>query len=91
MDGCVDMKKIICLGETLIDFKYENDSFIMNAGGAPANVSAIISKLGGNAYIITKLAKDIFSSFLIDALNKYNVNLDYVSYTDKYKTDCRAL
>ena len=80
------MKKIICLGETLIDFKFENDSFKMNAGGAPANVSAAISKLGGNSYIITKLSNDIFSNFLLDALKKYNVDISYISYTDKRKT-----
>ena len=56
------MKKVICIGEALIDFKYENNSFSMNAGGAPANVCCAISKLGGNATIITILSNDIFSS-----------------------------
>lgn len=80
------MKRIICIGETLIDFKYENNSFKMNAGGAPANVSTIISKLGMESLLISKLSTDIFSNFLVDTLKKYNVNTDYISYTDKYKT-----
>jgi len=80
------MRKIICIGETLIDFKYVNNSFYMNAGGAPANVSTIIAKLGGNSYIITKLSNDFFSNFLKEKLESYNVDTSYISYTDKYKT-----
>lgn len=80
------MKRIICIGEALIDFKYENNSFIMNAGGAPANVSTIISKLGMESLLITKLSNDFFSTFLTDTLKKYNVNTSYISYTDKFKT-----
>ena len=68
------MKKVICIGEALIDFKYENNSFSMNAGGAPANVCCAISKLGGNATIITKLSNDIFSNFLIEKFKSYNID-----------------
>ena len=72
------MKKIICIGEALIDFKYENNSFKMNAGGAPANVCCIVSKLGGNASLVTKLGTDMFSNFLLDTFKKYNINTDNV-------------
>ena len=72
------MKKIYCIGEALIDFKYENNSFKMNAGGAPANVACAISKLGGYASIITKLGTDIFSNFLLDSFKKYNIDISNV-------------
>ena len=76
------MKKIFCIGEALIDFKYKKGSFVMNAGGAPANVACAISKLGGKAYLITKLGTDIFSSFLMDTFSKYKIDTSYV-ITDK--------
>ena len=79
------MKKVICIGEALIDFKYENNSFSMNAGGAPANVCCAISKLGGNATIITKLSNDIFSNFLIDSFKKYNIDTSNIVIDDKEK------
>ena len=79
------MKKIICIGEALIDFKYENNSFMMNAGGAPANVCCIVSKLGGNASLVTKLGTDIFSIFLLDTFRKYKINTDNVIVSDKEK------
>lgn len=79
------MKKVICIGEALIDFKYENNSFTMNAGGAPANVACAISKLGGNATVITKLSNDIFSNFLIDAFKKYNIDTSNIVIDEKEK------
>ncbi|MCR5307462.1 MAG: hypothetical protein K6E24_00510 [bacterium] len=80
------MKKIYAIGEALIDFKYENNSFIQNAGGAPANVCAAISKLGGYASIITKLSNDIFSTFLLDAFKKYNIDTTNIIIDPKEKT-----
>ncbi len=79
------MKKVICIGEALIDFKYENNSFKMNAGGAPANVACAVSKLGGNATIITKLSNDIFSNFLIDSFKKYNIDTTNIVIDEKEK------
>ncbi len=80
------MKRIYAIGEALIDFKYEKNSFIQNAGGAPANVCAAISKLGGSASIITKLGTDIFSTFLLDAFKKYNIDISNVVIDSKEKT-----
>lgn len=80
------MPKIICIGEALIDFKYNNNSFIMNAGGAPANVCACIGKLNGNATLLTKLSDDFFSKFLIDSLKKYNVDLSNIIIDSNSKT-----
>ena len=79
------MKKIFCIGEALIDFKYKKDSFIMNAGGAPANVCCAVSKLGGNAFLITKLGEDIFSNFLYETFKKYRINTSYVTFDKKEK------
>ena len=80
------MKKIICIGEALIDFKFENNSFIENAGGAPSNVCAIVGRLGGNAKLITKLSNDIFSNFLMDTFNNNNIDTTDVVIDESLKT-----
>lgn len=51
------MKQVFCIGELLIDFVCRDSNvslingirFEKKAGGAPANVAAAITKLGGKA------------------------------------------
>ena len=72
------MKKVITIGEALIDFipnqkgcsLKEVVGFERVAGGAPANVAAVVSKLGGKANFISQLGKDAFGDYIIDELNK---------------------
>lgn len=78
------MKKVICPGEALIDFVSMDigktlkatDGFIKKAGGAPANVSAAISKLGAEAYFCGTVGDDAFGGFLEDTLNNNNINTE---------------
>ncbi|PFP15654.1 carbohydrate kinase [Bacillus sp. AFS073361] len=88
------MKKIISLGEALIDFiPTENgfsltkvDMFKKNPGGAPANVAVAVAKLGGNSYFAGKVGDDSFGHFLNDCLKDYQVNTDYLLFTKEAKT-----
>ncbi|MGG2467397.1 carbohydrate kinase [Paraclostridium bifermentans] len=76
------MKKVICIGEALIDFisidtgknLIDTSGFIKKAGGAPANVAAAISKLGAQAYFCGTVGDDAFGRFLEDTFNKNNIN-----------------
>lgn len=76
------MKKIVCIGELLIDFicsdidvdLSKGINFIKKAGGAPANVAASISKLGGKAFFIGKVGHDSFGEFLKKTLDVVSVN-----------------
>jgi fructokinase len=76
------MKKIACIGELLIDFicsdidvdLSKGVNFIKKAGGAPANVAASISKLGGEAFFIGKVGNDSFGEFLKQTLDDVSVN-----------------
>lgn len=76
------MKKIICIGELLIDFickdidsdLIKGENFIKKAGGAPANVAATISKLGGEAYFAGKVGEDSFGHFLKKTLDDVAVD-----------------
>lgn len=70
------MKKVIAIGEALIDFipsragcaLSEVESFSRACGGAPANVAAAVSLLGGRSALLTKLGADGFGDFIQDAL-----------------------
>lgn len=81
-----DHHKILCIGELLIDFfcsdvgvnLAEGSHFIKQAGGAPANVAAAISRLGGVAAFAGKVGSDPFGDFLIQTLNEVNVNTDLI-------------
>lgn len=77
--------KVICLGELLVDFVctdtnaglVKGQSFVKKPGGAPANVSACIGKLGGEAFFVGAVGRDPFGDYLFNELRHYHVNLDY--------------
>ena len=78
------MKKILCIGELLIDFFTTNTeqsiieatTFEKQAGGAPANVAATIATLGGKAYFCGKVGDDAFGHFLKQTLEQAGVHTD---------------
>jgi fructokinase len=82
------------MGELLIDFIPNESgqplskvkSFSKMAGGAPANVSACFSKLGGKAYFMGQVGHDPFGNYLIDVLNENGVDIRYISQTKLAKT-----
>ena len=88
------MKKLIAIGEALIDFIPNEKSkpiknvsaFYPNAGGAPANVCGAFTKLGGKSEMITQLGKDPFGDKIIDEFEKYGIGHSYVLRTDKANT-----
>ncbi|MEG2687801.1 MAG: carbohydrate kinase [Clostridia bacterium] len=82
------MKKLICMGECLVDMLPSEGelSFQAKAGGAPANVCACVSKLGGDAHYLGKMADDLFGRFLFDNLTKYGVKTDLIKIDKFSKT-----
>lgn len=88
------MKDVIAIGEALIDFipnkrgcyLKDVDAFQRVCGGAPTNVTAVVSKLGGNAKIVTKLGNDAFGDFIIDTLEDINVDTSCILRTDMANT-----
>lgn len=88
------MKKIFSIGEALIDFIPNKKgcalkdvvSFERVAGGAPANVSAAIAKLGGNSAFISQLGNDAFGSYIIEVLEEAGVDTAYILRTNKAGT-----
>lgn len=88
------MKKIFCIGEVLIDFVAENQGkdlskakeFSKKAGGAPANVSCAISKLGGDSFFIGCVGNDPFGTFLLHILEKEKVDISLAQKSDTFTT-----
>ncbi|MBW9146443.1 carbohydrate kinase [Clostridium sp. CM028] len=88
------MKKVICIGEALIDFipcekgiaLKEVNSFLRVPGGAPLNVAATVAKLGGRSKILTKLGNDAFADVIVDAVKPLGVDVSSVLRTNLAKT-----
>ena len=74
------MFDVVALGELLIDFTPAGTSqagnilFERNPGGAPANVRAAVTKLGGTGALIGKVGSDQFGFFLRDVLEKHGID-----------------
>ena len=76
------MKTVLCIGELLIDFFCTETDVTLaevvhyekQAGGAPANVSAAIAKLGGKAKFCGKVGNDAFGDFLEQVLTDNGVD-----------------
>ena len=65
------------VGEMVIDFLpgKESDSYIRNAGGAPANAAIAVARNGLNAGMCCKVGDDDFGRFLIQTLKENNVTV----------------
>lgn len=80
MTGVTGMFDVTAIGELLIDFTPAGVSesgeqlFARKPGGAPANVLAANSKLGGNNAFIGKVGDDGFGRFLRKTLEELRIN-----------------
>ncbi len=80
------MKKILCIGEALIDMictdkgksLSDGNNFLKKAGGAPTNVAAAIAALGGNVELLAKVGSDPFGQHLIDVMQEFKVSTKWV-------------
>lgn len=88
------MKKLIAIGEALIDFApsqlgkkiKEVESFSPKTGGAPANVCGAFTRLGGTSEMITQLGNDPFGDKILDDFRSHNIGCNYILRTDKANT-----
>jgi fructokinase len=80
------MSYVACIGEALIDFAAQagtadigaSELFRRAAGGAVANVSVGIARLGGNAHFIGAMSDDPFGQYLLCTLSAEKVNVAHV-------------
>ncbi len=73
---------VTAIGELLIDFSQSGrgknllNVYTANCGGAPANVCAVIAKLGGSSAFIGKVGNDFFGTVLKKALSDLGICVD---------------
>lgn len=87
-------KRLVAIGESLIDFipsvkgcDFDDvDSFFPAVGGAPANVCAAFSKLGGESVFLTQLGDDSFGHKIERALKKAGIDTSHIVFTDEANT-----
>lgn len=88
------MKKVISIGEALIDFIPQEkgvglknvSNFLRVAGGAPLNVAAAVAKLGGKSQILTKLGVDGFGDHILEEVKPLGVDISKVLRTKEANT-----
>lgn len=88
------MKKVIAIGEALIDFiphekgRALNDveNFLRVPGGAPLNVAAAVAKLGGKSQMLTKLGQDGFGDAILNEVKPLGVDVSKISRTNEANT-----
>jgi len=64
----------------------DSENFKKMAGGAPANVAATITRLGGEAALLGQVGQDSFGDFLIETLAQYQVDMSMVIRDDRTPT-----
>lgn len=85
---------VVCVGELLIDFfckdvdvsLVQGNVFEKQAGGAPANVSAAISRLGGSASFVGVVGDEPFGHFLKGTLDAEKVDTSMLYLTKEAPT-----
>ncbi len=81
-------KKVICIGEALIDRirNKSNQGFTDFLGGAPANVACALSKLKIDSIFIGSLGSDDYGKKFITQFNELDVNLDFLQLNNDSST-----
>ena len=82
------MKRLLAIGEALIDFipnttdsKLKDvEGFSRQVGGAPCNVACTTTKLGGKAEMITQLGNDAFGDLIVETLENLDVGTVFKTY-----------
>ena len=81
-------KKVICIGEALIDRirNKSNQGFTDFLGGAPANVACALRKLKIDSIFIGSLGSDDYGKKFITLFNELDVNLDFLQLDNDSST-----
>lgn len=88
------MKKILCIGEALIDMictdkgksLKDGENFLKKPGGAPTNVAAAIAALGGQVELAAKVGVDPFGKHLLEVMQSFGVSTKWMLLDDQHFT-----
>ncbi|MBU2519726.1 MAG: carbohydrate kinase [Nanoarchaeota archaeon] len=76
----------ISFGELLVDMIKKDGKFHPYPGGAPANFSVALARLGIKPKLIASVGKDSFGDMLIETIKKENINVNHIKRSDKKTT-----
>ena len=84
----MEKKKVICIGEALIDRirNKSNKGFTDFLGGAPANVACALRKLKIESTFIGSLGNDNYGKKFISQFDQLGVNLDFLQLNNYSST-----
>ena len=74
------------LGDTAVDLIPDGTEYVRFPGGTGANVAVALSRLGIRNALITRIGNDSAGNFITDTLERENVDTQYVSHSEDYKT-----
>lgn len=85
---------VVCLGEALVDFLPDRRGCLVRdvarwapcLGGAPANVSVGVARLGATSALVGVTGRDEFGYFLRERLTREGVDVSCLRHTDEGKT-----
>ena len=88
------MKKVVAIGELLIDFVPQQKGCALDevthfervAGGAPANVATAVARLGNPAAMISQVGEDAFGTHILKVLHANGVDTQWVFRTGRANT-----
>lgn len=80
------MKKIVTIGEYLIDMMPIENGFQPKPGGAPMNVAVAIHRLNGDVLPIAQVGNDLFGTMLKETLVQEGIDISYISTDHDHQT-----
>lgn len=86
MDMVMQTNRIPEIGETIT-----GNGFFLSAGGKGANQAVACAKMGVDTWLMAKVGDDIFGSSMVDSLQGYGVNTDYLAVEPKINTGVAAI
>ncbi len=95
--------KILCIGSSVLDYVFQLDELPRHAekyrakglefvgGGTAANAAVAIARLGGQAYLASRIGKDVAGRTLMQDLHKEGVNTRYVKRFENVNTSISSV
>ncbi|MEM7284444.1 MAG: PfkB family carbohydrate kinase, partial [Pseudomonadota bacterium] len=80
------MPRCWVIGDAAVDLIPEGDHYLKCPGGTGANVAVALSRLGIDCAFVAKLGDDPPGAFIIETLERENVNAQHVSFSERHKT-----
>ena len=79
--------KVWVLGDAVIDLLPESEGRLLQCpGGAPANVSVGIARLGGDSGFIGRVGNDPFGHFMRQTLQQEHVDVSHMHFDHQHRT-----